>query len=231
MSKETDFLVRYPFLETVRQKASELLDLLNEVCSLQETPDSGWRPALHDASMHVAEALAAEVVLELDKTLLDEFREALRLTEYSFDHGESWLLDARSVVLSAVEHLEAQIASSAEDAFGEWGAHFFAICAPMLSPDYFDPTSYAVGAARRRPAYERDHLWLVWKLRDGLGPARIRDRWNKMPKDERHAICPELPGKIGWREDGREVVKKGLRKAGLEAREAKSEGVSQLHRG
>ncbi len=226
MLKEIDFLVRYPFLEAIRSSGSALLDLLNEVCSLDFPPNSGWVPAIQDAIADMTGALAAESLPKLDEALQSEFQEAVRLTQHSFDHGEGWLLDARSLLISALERLETQIESFAKHAFGQWGGHFFLLCVSTLPPDYFDPNSYAAGARPRRPAYERDHCWLSWKLNQGMGPARIRDRWNAMSEEDRCAICSEAPDKIGWSEDGREVVKKGLRKAILEAGAAELKGGS-----
>jgi hypothetical protein len=53
---------------------------------------------------------------------------------------------------------------------------------------------------RRRPNYARDHTWLCWCDKEGLTPAKIRDRWNR-----EH---PEAT--IGKGESGRDLVKKGL---------------------
>jgi len=65
----------------------------------------------------------------------------------------------------------------------------------------------------KRPAYDRDHLWLDWKREDGLSPAKIRDRWNAKSKQEREGAAPCLPNAIGKGEDGRDVVKKALQRA------------------
>ena len=66
-----------------------------------------------------------------------------------------------------------------------------------------------------RAAYKRDHLWLMWRDKDGLGDAEIRDKWNEMSDSERLAICPQLSGKIS-RSSGRAVVYEGIKKAKAE---------------
>lgn len=60
------------------------------------------------------------------------------------------------------------------------------------------------GSKTRRRCYERDHTWLEWH-KSGLGPAAIRDRWNKENPDD--AIC------LTTKENGRDTVKAGLNKA------------------
>jgi hypothetical protein len=62
---------------------------------------------------------------------------------------------------------------------------------------------------RRRPCYDRDHLWLQWSEHDNLKPAAIRNRWNE--EYQKHGGQP-----IGKGRSGREVVKEGLRKARAE---------------
>ena len=75
-----------------------------------------------------------------------------------------------------------------------------------------------------RAAYARDHLWLKWKLREGLTPAKIRNRWNRMNDSERRRICPLWHERIGGTDSegkkaGIEVVKTGLKKAKRELEE------------
>jgi predicted Rossmann fold nucleotide-binding protein DprA/Smf involved in DNA uptake len=75
----------------------------------------------------------------------------------------------------------------------------------------------------RRPAYERDHLWLKWQLEEGLGPAKIRDQWDAMRDAERKAISPNAWERVGGddsqaKKAGREVVKTALGKAKKERR-------------
>lgn len=61
-----------------------------------------------------------------------------------------------------------------------------------------------------RPAYRRDRLWLRWHHeKPGFGPAKIRDRWNAMPKQEQEVVSPRcfgIPVSAA-------VVKEGLKKA------------------
>ena len=71
---------------------------------------------------------------------------------------------------------------------------------------------------RRRPAYDRDHLWLDWRLQGKMAPAAIRDRWDGMSDDERKAMCPCAWQSIGGddaktKRSGRAVVVNGLKKA------------------
>ena len=77
-----------------------------------------------------------------------------------------------------------------------------------------------LGRCRRRQAYQRDHLWLDWHEVEGLGPASIRDRWNAIPSESRQRACPSTPNVIGKGESGRDVVKKALRRARKERRDA-----------
>jgi hypothetical protein len=45
-----------------------------------------------------------------------------------------------------------------------------------------------------RPAFHRDHLWLDWHEEEKCGPAKIRDRWDKLNDEERKGLCPrDLP--------------------------------------
>ena len=71
---------------------------------------------------------------------------------------------------------------------------------------------------RRRPAYDRDHLWLRWHEQDKMGPAKIRDGWDGMSDDERKTACPRAWETISgdgakMKKSGREVVITGLKKA------------------
>ena len=50
---------------------------------------------------------------------------------------------------------------------------------------------------KSRPAYKRDHRWLEWHEKDGLGPAKIRDKWDRLSDDQRKQICSTASGKIG----------------------------------
>jgi hypothetical protein len=59
---------------------------------------------------------------------------------------------------------------------------------------------------KRRPCYERDHLWLQWHEEEGLGPAAIRDRWNQ-------EFAQHGGAKIGVKRAGFDVVAEGLKKA------------------
>jgi hypothetical protein len=72
----------------------------------------------------------------------------------------------------------------------------------------------------QRPAHKRDHLFRTWKA-DGLGPARIVDRWNGMTDSERRSVCPRKWQRIesaGGREGARDLVEKALKKAEEELR-------------
>lgn len=50
-------------------------------------------------------------------------------------------------------------------------------------------------AGKKRPAFQRDHLWLKWST-EGLTPAKIRNRWNDMSEQERKKCCARTHGKI-----------------------------------
>jgi len=136
MSRETDFLVLYPYLVAVWTKASTLVQLLDEVCSLEEGPDSGWIAPLHEACQGLTLALEADAIKSLEQIDFSGLREAMRLVELSFDEGEGLLFDALTKTRAEVEPLEEHIQILAERAFGTWSAHF-CCCAPTLSPDYF----------------------------------------------------------------------------------------------
>jgi hypothetical protein len=70
---------------------------------------------------------------------------------------------------------------------------------------------------RRRPCYDRDHQFLRWK-KEGLTPAKIRDKWDSLREKERKGISPasyDCVGgpTIGEKKSGRAVVVQGLKKA------------------
>jgi hypothetical protein len=69
------------------------------------------------------------------------------------------------------------------------------------------------GVEGLRSAYGRDHLFLKWNEEDKLSPAPIRNKWNALSDTERKRICPLCWEPVGDGEDGREVVKQGIRKA------------------
>ena len=213
MSKEVDFLLLYPILESARQSGSELFSLLNEATSLSEPPDSSWIPVLDEACVHILEALDVVASHGIAESAYSGLREAVELTRHSFVYGEVWLTNAYMKNVSALEIFESHVDVLAEKAFGPWGAHFFQLCAPTLPASYFDPASYSMSPGRRRPAYERDHLWLKWRDVEEIGPAAIRDRWNGMSGEERKTICPRAANCIGSGEPGREVVRKALKRA------------------
>jgi hypothetical protein len=72
---------------------------------------------------------------------------------------------------------------------------------------------------RRRPCFERDHLWLQWHDA-GLKPAAIRDRWNA--EYQQHGGPPLNKCK----ESARQVIKEGLKKARKERQEQKVSPLS-----
>jgi hypothetical protein len=78
---------------------------------------------------------------------------------------------------------------------------------PMIQ---VDPSLRFLVVARDRPCGRRDHLWLEWKNKLTLTPAKIRDKWNGMPQSERHRISPKSPDQISDGEPGRDTVKKAL---------------------
>lgn len=213
MSKEVDFLLLYPILESARQSGSALLSLLDQATSLSEPPDSSWIPVLDEVCVHILEALDVVASHGIAESAYSGLREAVELTRHSFVYGEGWLCEAHAKNVSALEVFESHVDVLAEKAFGPWGAHFFQLCAPTLPADYFDAASYSKAPGSRRPAYERDHLWLRWRDVEGLRPAAIRDRWNRMSGEERKSICPRCADQIGSDETGREVVKKALKQA------------------
>ena len=65
----------------------------------------------------------------------------------------------------------------------------------------------------KRPAFDRDHLWLKWNEEEGLKPAAIRDRWNGMTDAERKGITVTTWQKIGAGNSGRAVVYDALKRA------------------
>lgn len=64
----------------------------------------------------------------------------------------------------------------------------------------------------KRPAYERDHLFLEWYEAETEktyhSHAKIRDKWNEMSKEERREIAPKAGGTVS-----RAVVITGIKKA------------------
>ena len=78
----------------------------------------------------------------------------------------------------------------------------------LFDPDY-----------KKRPAYERDQLWLRWSEKEGMAPAAIRDRWNGMSDEERQTVSPRKWQRIesvGGLEGQRDLIEKGLRRAKTE---------------
>lgn len=70
----------------------------------------------------------------------------------------------------------------------------------------------------RRPAYRRDHLWLDWYLKEKMGFAKIRDRWNAMSDRERQAACLQKWERVGGgtsqgKKAGYAIVKAAVAKA------------------
>ena len=61
------------------------------------------------------------------------------------------------------------------------------------------PKALGLQQKKHRPCFERDRQFLKWS-REGLTPAKIRDRWNREHPDEH----------IGDGAPGREIVKKGI---------------------
>jgi len=77
-----------------------------------------------------------------------------------------------------------------------------------------------------RPALRRDHFWLSLKTEKKLGPAKIRDYWDRMSDEERKRIAPRAWEKVGGndpktRKSGRETVKRGLRVAKSEVKKGR----------
>ena len=129
--------------------------------------------------------------------------------------GFHWRLEALGVQGKPVQPpgpwtLDATIAHL--DSLREW---FDRTVGP--SPETSPPNAVKQQATQhRRPAYGRDHKWLEWKEKEGMTPATIRDRWNKMSDDERRRICPQKWQPIeseNGREGTRDLVEKALRKA------------------
>jgi hypothetical protein len=88
---------------------------------------------------------------------------------------------------------------------------------PCITVNDSSKTSDATDDAgdERRPAYERDHLWLKWS-QEGMTPAEIRDRWNQMGDEERSAVSTKKWRQIeseGGSEGERDLIEKALKKA------------------
>jgi hypothetical protein len=78
---------------------------------------------------------------------------------------------------------------------------------------------------RKRPCFDRDHAWLAWyddnHAETYHSPANIRDKWNRMGTEERKRIAPKAHQKIAEKEQGMDLVKKGIAKARQERNAAK----------
>lgn len=66
---------------------------------------------------------------------------------------------------------------------------------------------------KKRPAYERDHLWLRWHEDDGLSELQIRDKWNNLDENERRVISPTKFQSIDGGNSGRSIVYNALVRA------------------
>jgi hypothetical protein len=81
-----------------------------------------------------------------------------------------------------------------------------------------------------RPCAPRDYQFFLWSL-EGMGPAKIRDRWDGMSDEERKRISPKCWNRIGEasKRQGAQTAKQGVKRAkadlGLEQC-----GVNELRR-
>lgn len=73
----------------------------------------------------------------------------------------------------------------------------------------------------KRPAYNRDRLWLQWSEEENAANGDIRDRWNSMADAAREAYKP-CHAKVGSGKPGWDIVRKGI-KAAKKNREAEVE--------
>lgn len=73
-----------------------------------------------------------------------------------------------------------------------------------------DDSSPKQSPRKPRPACNRDHLFLKWRDGEGLGPAKIRDRWNSLPIQERRRICLDACSEVASGKRGADVVKKAI---------------------
>jgi hypothetical protein len=76
---------------------------------------------------------------------------------------------------------------------------------------------------RQRACYHRDHFWLKWsedKTDDTYRrPARIRDKWNRMPEAQRKTLSPRAYQAIPGGRSGADRVRKGIEMARNEREE------------
>ena len=63
-----------------------------------------------------------------------------------------------------------------------------------------DPKTPPAADSGKRPAYDRDHLFLAWYETEGSDTyhshAKIRDRWNAIPISDRKRDYPTAPNKV-----------------------------------
>ncbi len=135
----------------------------------------------------------ADMELHIDPTplrLIDAFLECeyLRLT------GRNLAADP-----TAIERRSDKAAVLLRDAIVVWERIY------DVSEIRYSPVKKVDGKPRR-PAFDRDHLWLKWQEEDGLTPAAIRARWNEMDRIARDAACPMQSEAIKEGQKGRNVV-------------------------
>ena len=166
---------------------------------------------IHDAYT-LAKGLSAE-------ELRRQIREALTLAHQTIRQAE---VPAEWAAINGDDEAAIQICRDAlARAYGECGVALKRLSAAVLvvggdACDCFNRAHASdVEAAPRRPAYGRDHLFSAWSA-EGMAPARIRDRWNALPDDERKRVCPAAGKRLGYGESGRNVVKQAVRKAETE---------------
>lgn len=72
------------------------------------------------------------------------------------------------------------------------GARSIVLNTPLTQPEESKPIQIAPNTRARRVA-KRNALFVRWHKVEGLSPAAILDKWNKMSDDERRTECPD-----GW---------------------------------
>jgi len=104
--------------------------------------------------------------------------------------------DEHAKCLKAIQQLPK--GHTVDQLFAVLESHFPTQLGVLLNPTPAEPKPEDPPA--RRPCYDRDHLFLQWYETEDADTyhshAGIRDRWNKMPKEERTEICPQNPNRV-----------------------------------
>jgi hypothetical protein len=188
----------------------EKMDAENQLFALQEISNFGTdllslvKSEIRELIVHANESEFGDEIKIIGSRLLGETRDtsdealAILLQLTKSDQNREVRYAAVSVILQngfsydvVCAFIQLEEMDSLTDLLAEYGKEGRQFREVLETKINFVTAANASGISVRRRAYGRDQKFLQWNKFDKIGPKAIMERWNKLSKYERQAICPK----------------------------------------